>query len=47
MWFSLAVTTGDEDAVVSRDLVATEMTAEQITEAQRLAREWLPKSETQ
>ncbi len=51
MWFSLAaaqggfVVLGLEMATVSRDLLAEEMTPEQIAEAQRLAREWQPKAE--
>lgn len=32
-----------DDAVKMRDLVATKMTPSQISEAQRLAREWIPK----
>ena len=47
MWFNLAASqlTGKDrdDAVMSRDLLAKEMTREQILEAQRLAREWKPK----
>ena len=49
MWFNLAATRLPPDrrfkAVWNRDLVAAEMTPEQIAEAQRLAREWKPKSE--
>ena len=48
MWYNLAVSrsTGKdrERAVKNRDRIATKMTAEQIAEAQRLAREWKPKS---
>jgi len=44
MWFNLAVaqSSGEDRGrrVRNRDLVAAEMTAEQIAEAQRLAREW-------
>ena len=44
MWFNLAASrsTGDlrEDAVENRNTVAARMTAEQLAEAQRLAREW-------
>ena len=36
-WFSLSAALGDEDAREYVDLVALEMTSEQIAEAQRLA----------
>ena len=46
MWLSLAaaqVSAANRDTYVeARDAVAEEMTAEQIAEAQRLAREWKP-----
>lgn len=53
MWFNLAASNfpivffGEdrEAAVKGRDGVAEKMTWEQILEAQRLAREWKPKSE--
>ncbi len=41
MWSDLAGAQGDIAGVVVRDSVAEEMTAAQIMEAQRLAREWL------
>ena len=48
MWFNLAAsqTTGKdrERSVKNRDGIAPKMTSEQIAEAQRLAREWKPKS---
>ena len=48
MWYNLAASmfTGKqrERAVKNRNIVAKEMTSEQIAEAQRLAREWKPKS---
>jgi len=48
LWYNLAASsrTGDdrETAVKNRDLLAEKMTAEQIAEAQRLAREWKPKT---
>ena len=48
MWYNLAASdlTGDdrEWAVKNRDEIAEKMTSEQIAEAQRLAREWKPKS---
>jgi uncharacterized protein len=50
MWFNLAAarfpasdTRNRDVAVRSRDVVAGKMTAEQIAEAQRRAREWKPK----
>jgi TPR repeat protein len=42
-WFSLAAAGVEEAAIKSRDDVARQMTPAQITEAQRLAREWKPK----
>jgi len=41
MWFNLASTQGDKDALKGREDVAKRMTPAQITEAQRLAREWM------
>jgi hypothetical protein len=50
MWFNLAAgrflaseTENRETAVRNRDRVGAKMTAAQIAEAQRLAREWKPK----
>ena len=44
MWFNLAASrsTGElrDSSVKNRDIIAAEMTAEQIAEAQRLSREW-------
>jgi hypothetical protein len=37
MWFTLATTVGDEDAVKNRDLIARQLTSRQLAEAQRLA----------
>jgi len=45
MWVVLAVAGGDEKAIAGRDVLAAEMTAEQIAEAQKLAREWKPSVE--
>ena len=42
MWLSLA-TAHEPDAVGELDLVASQMTPDEIAEAQRLAREWKPK----
>jgi uncharacterized protein len=43
MWFNLSAARGDQIAAYSRDQIAKRMPAEQITEAQKLAREWKPK----
>jgi len=40
-WFNLAAARGNAEALVHRTELAREMSAEQIAEAQRLAREWL------
>ena len=45
MWFDLSAAQGDTNAIKKRDWVAQHMTPEQIAEAQKLAREWKPKSE--
>ena len=39
MWWNLAAVKGDSEAVECRDIVAKQMTSQQITEAQRHARE--------
>jgi TPR repeat protein len=44
MWFNLAASRGQPNAGSNRDTAASKMTREQIAEAQRLAREWRPKS---
>ena len=45
MWFNLAAANvfGNDEMAKRRDSVASKMTPEQISEAQRLAREWKPK----
>ncbi len=40
-WFNLAAVAGHEEAAMCRADVAEEMTAREIAEAQRRAREWL------
>ena len=40
-WFNLAAVAGHEDAKTCRAEVSDEMTAREIAEAQRRAREWL------
>jgi len=52
MWYNLAAASGGDDedremAAKNRDLTAEKMTSEQIAEAQRLAREWKPKTGSQ
>ena len=43
LWFTIAATQGQTDVGKWRDLLAKKMTPAQISEAQRLAREWKPK----
>ena len=43
MWLNLAAAQGVEFAIKARDFIAEDMTPDQITEAQKLAREWKPK----
>jgi uncharacterized protein len=45
MWFNLAGAQGNSEAQTWRDKVAAKMTPAQIAEAQRLARDWKPKSQ--
>lgn len=42
MWWNLAAAQGDDIAAGARDNLASQMTADQIAEAQRLARAWKP-----
>jgi len=44
MWASLAAAPGDEDAVEGLEVLGKKMSPDQIAQAQRLAREWKPKS---
>lgn len=46
MWFNLSAAQGREGAAAFRDLVARLMTPAQIAEAQRLAREWKPNTQS-
>ena len=39
MWFNIAAITGKKNSVEGRDLTASKMTAQQIEQAQRMARE--------
>ena len=45
MWFNLAAAHGIEPASKNRDMVAENMTPADLSEAQRLAREWKPKKQ--
>jgi hypothetical protein len=42
MWFNLSASQGAGDATENRDLAASQMTPDQLAEAERLAREWKP-----
>ena len=44
MLFNLSAAQGNQNAMKDRDRIARRMTYEQIAEAQKLAREWKPKS---
>jgi len=43
MWFDLAVEHGNERARINRAIAASQMTPDQIAEAQHMAREWMAK----
>ncbi len=43
MWYNLAAAQGDKAAAKNRDIVATKMTPDDVSKAQRMAREWLSK----
>ena len=45
MWFNLAAASGDADAAKGRNLLEKKMTREQISDGQRLTREWIAKNE--
>ena len=40
MWWSLAAKQGLDEAKKKRDMIARQMTSDQIAEAERRAREW-------
>jgi uncharacterized protein len=44
MWFNLSAAQGEQDAIKYRDDVTLKMAPAQLAEAQKLAREWKPKS---
>lgn len=46
MWFSLSAAQGREGAAAFRDLIARRMTPARIAEAQKLAREWKPNTQS-
>jgi len=46
MWLNLAARQGKEGAATFRDLIARLMTPAQIAEAQKLAREWKPNTQS-
>ena len=43
IWFNIAAALGDEMAKAGQDKPASQMTPDQIAEAQRMAREWMAK----
>ena len=45
MWLNLAAARGYQEAIKYRDIIAQRMTPGQLAEAEKLAREWKPKSE--
>jgi TPR repeat protein len=46
MWFNLSAAQGREGAAAFRDLIARRMTPAQMAEAQTLAREWKPNTQS-
>jgi len=42
-WFSIAAILGNQEAALCRKEILAEMSAEEVTAAQRAAREWLTK----
>ena len=47
MWMNLSAASGTEEAVKDRDVYSKLMTPEQIAQAQKLAREWTNKQDSQ
>jgi hypothetical protein len=45
MWFNLAAAQGFVNGAKGRDLVAKQMTPQQIAQAKELARNWKPKKQ--
>ena len=46
MWLTMAADQGDAEAKAKRDYLASKLSAAQMTEGQRLAAEWKPKTES-
>ena len=46
MWFTLSAAQGKDGAAAFRDLIARRMTPAQIVEAQKLAQEWKPNTQS-
>ena len=44
MWFNLASSTGDEDATINKDIIAKQMTASELSSAQKLTLECFRKN---
>ena len=44
MWYKLGAANGGKSGAIMRDELAVRMTSDQLTEANKLAREWKPKS---
>ena len=45
IWYNLSAAQGNATAQKNRDIIAQRITAEQIAEAQKFARDWKPKPE--
>ena len=43
MWFNVAASNGNKDAVKNRNMLVEQMTPQQIEKAQEMARNWKPK----
>jgi len=46
MWFNVAASNGNKDAVKNRNMLVEQMTPQQIEKAQEMARNWKPKQES-
>jgi TPR repeat protein len=44
MWFNISAVKGDKDAINNRDIAASKMDAQQIAQAQKLARDCLERN---
>ena len=45
MWADLAASAGEQNALKLRDFAEKQLTADQLSEAQRMSREWKPSIE--